>query len=359
MSPSRRWSLVVAAVVLVVGGPFLVRARPVSAPALSAADTLALVRAADHGYAGSVALNGSLQLPVTSHFTDVGELLGSRSSLRVWWRDSDHWRVDKLLPTGETDLVHDGTLTTQWRYEGARVVRSVDPDVRLPRSSDLLPPALAARVVDGIDPATVSPLPARRVAGVAAVGLRIGRPVPRSSIARADLWVDPASGTVLRVDLYADGETNPSFTTRFTDYTARTPARSTTRFMPPPGAHVSFDDVLDIADAANQYAPFYPPDAVAGFRRAPTPQGAVGVYGTGLTRIIVIPLRGRDARVLEDQLRRSPGVEDTDLGLSLYAGPLGVLVTDAGEGSWLVAGTVTRETLMAAVNDLVSKLRLR
>jgi hypothetical protein len=359
MTPSRRWSLVAVAVALVVGGPLLARARPVDAPDLSAAQTLALVRAADHGFAGTVQLNGSLDLPVTSHFTDVGALLGGHTTLRVWWRDPDHWRVDKLLPTGETDLVHTGALTTQWRYEGARVVRSVDPDVRLPRTADLLPPALAVRALDGVDPDTVSRLPARRVAGTATVGLRIGRSSPQSSIARVDLWADPGTGTVLRLDVYAEGDRDASFSTWFSDYSASTPDRAATSFTPPVGADVSFDEVLDIADAANQYAPFEPPDAVAGLSRSPTPQGAVGVYGSGLTRILVVPLRGRDAGTLEDQLRRSPGVVETDLGMSLYAGPLGVLVADEGEGSWLVVGAVTQDTLVTAARDLVTGARFR
>jgi len=108
MTPSRRWWLVAIAVALVVGGPLVVRARQVGARDVTPTTLLALVRAADDGYSGTIELTGSLQLPVTSRFTDVGDLLGGHTTLRVWWRDRSDWRVDKLLTTGETDLLHHG-----------------------------------------------------------------------------------------------------------------------------------------------------------------------------------------------------------------------------------------------------------
>ena len=348
------------AVALVVGGPLIVRARPVDAPDLAAGELLSLVRsAADDGYSGTIELNGSLQLPVASRFTDIGDLFGGHTTLRVWWRDRDDWRVDKQLPAGETDLLHHGRWTTQWSYERRQFVRSVDPEVRLPRTEDLLPPTLARRVLEDVEEADVSALPPRRVAGTAAPGLRVGRIDPRSSVGRVDLWADPASGTVLRIDVYAVGDDSASFSAKFTDYSGRTPAGSTTEFRPPHDADVTIDDVLDIADAANQYAPFSPPGTAAGLPRARRPQGAVGVYGSGLTRILVIPLRHRDWHTLRDQIRVSPGAAETEVGVALQAGPLGVLVANAGERSWLVTGTVTQDTLVDAALDVSAGGRFR
>ena len=51
-------------------------------------------------------------------------------------------------------------------------------------------------------------------------------------------------------------------------------------FDPPAGVDVDFDDVLDIADAANQYAPVRPPDTVAGLAEG----GVVGPRGRRLRR---------------------------------------------------------------------------
>lgn len=360
MTRSSRWWLAAVAVALVTAAPLVARAVPVQAPDRDAASLVAQVRAAaHHPYSGQVEMNGNLDLPVTSRFTDIGTLLGERTTLRAWWRGPDAWRVDKLLVTGETDLLHSGGLTTEWSYEANRAVRSVDPDVRLPRTADLLPPALAARVLDGADDRTATRIGARRVAGVSAPGVRIRPADPRSSVDHVDLWEDPASGVVLRVDAYASGDTAPSFSTAFTTFSAAIPDEARTRFVLPAGAKVSFDEVLDIADAANQYAPFDPPDRLAGLVRAATPSGAVGVYGSGLTRLLVIPLRHRDAQTLDDQLRRSAGVVESDVGLQLQAGPLGVLVADRGDFSWLVAGPLTPDTLVTAARDLQAGATLR
>jgi hypothetical protein len=360
MTPTRRWWLVAAAVALVIGTPLLARARPVDAPDLGAARLLALVRsAADHPYSGRVDMVGNLDLPVTSRFTDVGALLGERTTLRVWWRGRDGWRVDKLLVSGETDLVHDAHSTVEWSYEDAEAIRSVDPEVRLPRSADLLPPELAARAVQDADPGSVTGIADRRVAGIAAPGIRIAPADRRSSIDHVDLWVDPASGVVLRLDAYAAHDRAPSFSTWFTSFSSRTPGADRTRFVPPVGARTRFDDILDIADAANQYAPLEPPQTVAGLSRAPTPQGAVGVYGSGLTRVLVIPLRRPDARALREQFRKSAGATETEAGIVLQAGPLGLLVTDNRASSWLVSGLVTRPTLVEAADDLADGAVLR
>ena len=349
-----------AVVALVIGVPLAARTRPVTAPDPTAAALLGAVRSAtQHPYAGRVTMVGNLDLPVTSRFTDVGSLLGERTTARAWWRDPGHWRVDSLLVAGETDLVHDGGLTTQWSYEDARAVRSADPDVRLPRSADLLPPALAARVVQDAARESVSRISARRVAGVGAPGLRVVPADERSSIDHVDLWVDPSTGVVLRVEVYAPGDAAPSFSTAFDSFSAGAPDRALTRFRPPAGVEVSFDDVLDIADAANQYAPLEPPSVVAGLTRARTPRGGVGVYGSGLTRLMVIPLRHGDAHALRDQLRRSAGATEAGVGVTLHAGPLGVLVTGDRRGSWLVAGLVTEQTLLDAVADLDAGAVLR
>ncbi len=63
--------------------------------------------------------------------------------------------------------------------------------------------------------------------------------------------------------------------------------------------------MLDIADAANQFAPVLPPVSVAGLPRTGGARQAVGLYGTGLTQVMALPLQSRDAGYLADQLRTS------------------------------------------------------
>ncbi|HET6153549.1 MAG TPA: hypothetical protein VFE15_11360 [Marmoricola sp.] len=338
----------------------IARSAPVHPPHLATSTILDRIKASgSHGYSGTVDLAGNVKLPVASRFTDIGPLLGGRTTLRVWWRDRSEWRVDKLLIAGETDLFHEGTRTTQWEYEAAKATVSEDPAIRLPRSEDLIPPVLAARLLKDAGADEVRRLAPRRVAGVSAVGVEVRPRSSKSSIGRLDLWADPETGIVLRADLYAVGSTQPAFSTAFTSFTSKTPSSTVTRFAAPTSVPVRFESVLDIADAANQYAPVIPPKTVAGLRRTGSAAGAVGVYGTGLVQVLVVPLRGRDADTLREQLDKIPGVRQTPDGPTLMAGPLGVLVSGGHEQPWLIVGSVSRATLAAVARDLRSGARYR
>lgn len=354
MTTFSRWGLVALGVVLALGIPIGLRALPVKDSDVSAADLLAsITAAADHPYSGYVETLGTLQLPVADRFTDVGALFGESTRLRVWWRDAEAWRVDRLLASGETDLVHDGARTTEYDYQDADATTSIDPAIRLPRTADLLPPALVGRLLEDVAADQATRLPAERVAGVSAPGLRLEPGSGRSSIDHVNLWADPASGVPLRVEVYAVGASEPGFTSEFVEFSADRPAREKVTFVPTGGTDQSFDDVLDIADAANQYAPLLPPNTVAGLSKTSASDGAVGVYGRGLTQLIAIPLRGREAEPLRAQVRRTPGVVVSDLGALVSVGPLGIMITGVGsDGGWLVTGSVTARTLSDAALDL-------
>jgi hypothetical protein len=348
---------VAAGTAALVASPIAVRAWPAQDSDLSAAELLSLVHSgADHPFSGYVETQGTLQLPVTDRFTDMGELFGGSTRLRVWWRSEQEWRVDKLLATGETDLVHNAQGTTRWRYEQHDASLSHDPAVRLPRTADLVPPQVAHLLLADAQASDVRRVPAARVAGVSAPGLRMSPSSRQSSIDHVDAWVDPATGLVLRVVVVGKGADAPAFTSAFEDYSPTTPAEERTEFVPPRGADFEFDEVLDIADAANQYAPVIPPDTVAGLTKAPAADGAaraVGIYGSGVTRLLAIPVRDREADPLRRQLQVTPGMREVEQGILVTVGPLGVLLSgEKGQGGWLVAGTVTARTLARAVDDL-------
>ena len=354
MNPAHRWAAVAAGTALLVVGPVAIQAWPAQDRDVSATELLALVDAgADHPYSGYVESQGTLQLPVADRFTDVGDLFGSSTRMRVWWRAPNAWRVDKLLATGEQDLVHNAQGTTRWRYEQNDATLSRDPDIRLPRTADLVPPEVADLLLDDVDESEVRRLPAVRVAGVDALGLRLRPDAPQTSIDHVDLWADPDTGVVLRVVVFGKGRATPAFTSAFEEYSSATPPVERTRFAVPRGADFEFDAVLDIADAANQYAPVLPPDTVAGLAKAPQADRAVGIYGSGVTRLLTIPVRDREADPLREQLRLTPGVRTVPQGTLVTIGPLGVLMTgDDTHGGWLIAGTVTADTLIRAAEDL-------
>ncbi len=361
MRPIHRWTLVALAVALVVLVPIAVRALPVPDRSIGATDLLARIQAGEGaGYSGTVEVRGRLGLPVSDHFTDIADLLGSETRMRVWWRNPDQWRVDKLLPTGEIDLFHHGRATIRWDYERAEAQSGIEPRIRLPRDADLLPPALALLALTDVDPADLTRLPPRRIAGHDALGLQLRPSDPRTSIDHVDLWADPDTGLVLALDAYGDAS-QPALSTTFTSVDLSRPAPRATTFHAAHGLRQTVDDVLDIADAANQYAPVLPPDSVAGLRRSASAQGAVGVYGSGLTQIMALPLQSRDAGYLADQLRTSGG-RDVDGRLLLRVGPLGVALTFSHsplDVAWVVAGTVTDDTLVRASRDLDHGTRYR
>src|SRR5206468_11992202 len=86
--------------------------------------------------------------------------------------------------------------------------------------------------------------------------------------------------------------------------------------------------------------------------------GAVGVYGSGLTELIAIPLRDREADPLRRQLAALPGVVQGRGTTAVQVGILGVLLTGRdGDGGWLLAGTLTLAALDRAAADVVQGFR--
>jgi hypothetical protein len=351
----RRWCVVTVGISVLAAVLVAPRLLPAADIDVSAGRLLEQVDASyAEGWSGYVETDGTLQLPDAGRFNDLAALFGTQVRLRAWWRDPDHWRVDRLLAAGETDLVHADGLTTEWDYERARATVSRDPDIRLPGSSDLVPPELAHRLLRGVATEDVSRLPARRIAGTDAPGLRVTPGSDLSSIDHLDLWADPDSGVPLRVELYASSD-RPAFVSTFRDFSAERPPQAALAFTATPSTAVRYEDVLDIADAANQYAPFVPPGSAAGLAKSAASDGAVGVYGRGLTQVIAIPLRDREADALRAQLDVTPGAEHLTDRTLVMLGPLGIVLTGGeGDGGWLLAGTLSRDALLRAGQDVSS-----
>lgn len=349
----------------VVAAPYVGRAVPVPDADLSPAQVVAAVESsAAVEHSGYVESDGAIQVPQADTFEGIATLLGERNRVRVYWRGADDWRVDRVRATGETDIFHRPEGTLRWVYESGNATVTRAAPVRLPDTSDVLPGQLARRVLDGATASELSALAPRRVAGLEAVGVRLRPSDAQASIDRADVWADPDTGLPLRVDVYAAGETRPSLSSRYADVDLTAPAASTTSFDPPPGTDVRFDETIDVADASNTFAPYRAPDELAGLQaregRPELPTRAVGVYGRGPTVLLFIPLRGRAAEPLREQLARTPGVRETASGTGVDLGPLSILVTpERRRGSgFLLAGTVTPQTLDRAAAE-VADLRAR
>jgi hypothetical protein len=349
-----RWAVVAAATALLLLLPSVVAALPAATTTLSAAELLQRVRASgDVGWSGYGESRGSLVLPHVHDLEDLDALLGETTRARAWWRGPDSWRVDALSLAGEVDTVRDASGTWTWESADERAVRVLgDVDVRLPTAADLLAPTLGRRLAGAPD-VVASRLPARRVAGRAADGLRL---VPRSadgtSVESVEMWVEPVSGLPLRVEVQADGEDVPSLVSLLLDLELERPAASRTSFVPPPDAQSTVVDAPDLAALSDRYAPYRLPDELAGLMRSDVGGGAtggVGVYGQGLQAVAVVPLPRDLARRAIRRIDR-----DGDGRTAMVETPLlsAVVARDGRGRAYLLAGTVPLERLTAVLAAL-------
>ena len=350
-----RWLVVLLAAAALVVTPLALGARPAVASDVAAPELAHRVqRSGAAAWSGYVESTGTLQVPDSDSFANLAQLLGEDNDLRVWWRGADDWRVDRIRSTGETDLFRRGGASIRWVFESETATVAPVSTIRLPDASDLLPPTLGRSLLQGVRPEELVRLPARRVAGVDAPGLRLTPDQPAASVDHVDLWADPESGLALRVDLYGPGDVRPLLSTTLRTLDLGLPPESTTLFVPPDDVTVNYDDSVDVAASANAFAPFDLPATLAGLpSRDGTDPGAVGIYGRGPTTVLALPLRGQVARPLRERLRASATATDSALGTLAPLGPVSLLVTrDRGRGALLLAGTVTPETLERAARQL-------
>lgn len=362
----RRWSVVAAGTAALVAAPALWLARPVTAPEPGPLTLIGAARAsASVPFEGFAETRGSLGLPDLPRLGSVAELLGGTTRERVWWRSPRAWRVDTVTGTGETGTYAVGGLLHTWDYE-ARVSRRVvtTPPVRLPRADDLLPPQATRRLLAGMgSDADVRRLPSRRVAGHATAGVRL---VPRqsdSTIARADLWVEPRTGLPLALDLYARGDSRPALTSHFLDLRLHVPDPEILHPRNVARALEIAVPVTDFASALDTFVRLDLPDRLGNFSRSDdvVSLGGSATYGTGFARFIVLPLPGRlGIQALEAAAGGGGSELDVDPSLAvLVQTPLLTVVVAHAEvpgrdPSYLLVGTVTAEAAQRALTDLLA-----
>lgn len=350
--------MVVGALALVmITAPAVGRAWPTSDSDLSVAALRDRIdRSVSAGWTGEVRTQGTLQIPDTDSFGGIARLLGEESTLRVWWRDPLRWRVDRIRSTGETDLLLDGGRLVSWNFESRTATVSPYSTVRLPDDADLLPSRLVARLLSGASVRELERLPARRIAGHRAPGLRLTPAGDRSTIRRVDLWADSESGLPLRVEVFGADDRGPVVISRVVRLDQSTSGAKLVVPALAPQVKVRFRDALDVAAGANAFAPYELPTSLAGLDRRgdPSSLGAVGVYGRGPTALVAIPLRRGLAGRVRDQISTSANARQTSAGTALEVGPLTILLTRGGRDrpSFVLGGTVTPETLQDAAAEL-------
>jgi hypothetical protein len=350
-----RWLVLLGAVALLAALPALVAALPVSAPPLGAARLLAKVRgsaaAPYQGYAESRASLGLPDLPVVG---DQTALLGTTTRIRAWVASPTLWRVDALTPIGERDLYHDETGTVEWDSGSTRVERTVgDAVVRFARAQDLLPPELGRRLVAGATPGEVRSLPARRVAGVDAAGLRVTPRSTTTTVGRVDLWADPSTGLPVRVELTARGAATPIIVTTFLDLRQQPPAEATVRLTVPPDARVDFEEAPDLARAVDRFSPFVLPDPLGGSLRRTRVASAASTYGSGYDLVAALAFPARIGRRTREFLAAVPSKDGPWGTASEITTPLlNAMVFERDGAVFALSGTVGFPALEAMATQL-------
>jgi hypothetical protein len=363
----RRWLVVAALVAALCAIPVVIAALPVARSSLNVQELRTRILASARApYQGLVETRGSLGLPDLPGLSDVTDLLGSTTRMRVWYDSSRRWRVDMITETGERDFYQTREGMSIWDYERNLLTRVLgEPPVRLPQGSDLTPPELARRLLRVATPRDrVSELSARRVAGVAAAGLRITPGDAATTVGHVDIWADPATGLPVELRMTAKGSDLDVLSARFLDLRQRRPAGSVLAVAP---AVLTPSIRLSAPDLVSRLAGFalYPlPERLAGRPALPLPYGhrTVRAYGGGFSSFAVLPLPGRFGRRVM-RATQDAGAAEVQLKSAQAQGlvirtPLltALIVTDfLRDRTVVLAGPARENLLVTAANELLSE----
>ena len=359
-----RWVVVVAGVAVLCCLPVLASAIPATVPALTARQLESRILGSQRlSFAGYAESDATFGLPPLPAFSAVTPLLDGVTRMRVWQASPDHWRVDTLSDAGENDTYQVGDDTFVWDSGEQLLTGIYGPEaIRLPRTADLAPQALAVRLISWAGPdAKLSVLPPRRVAGQSAAGLSVSPASPRSTIARADIWAAPGTGLPLLVQVFGHGSAQPALQTQFLQAGPWTPAAGVLTPQLGPGTGfttttpAAFAGVLHNLDTAPM------PARLAGLPREHSPVPQIGIYGSGLTAFAVLTFSpGTGGQLLADALNAGATQLSFAGGIGAVASaPLINLVLVQPYGwpeTFLLVGLVSKDTLEQAAASLAAEL---
>jgi hypothetical protein len=351
-----RWIVVASGVAVLIAIPAVVGALPVSVNAPAPAVLLQrVVRSTAVPYQGYALSEANLGLPDIAQAGDASDLLNNTSRMRAWVDGTDRWRVDQVSTVGEKDTYADQGGVWMWDSGHHKTTRvEGQPGARLVRPTDLLPPELGRLLAAAATSDEVRAVAPRRVANVAAAGIRITPHADTTTIAAVDLWVDPRSGLPLEVAVYAKGSSRAVLRSRFLDVSQSRPSPSLVTFQPPAGA-IQYDDWddVDVAARVDQRSPILLPNVLGSLARRGAGPAAVSTYGAGFSVVAVAGVPGRLGFQFEQQLARLPTIE-TPVGQGrLVPTPLlnGVVVSRGG-ALYAIIGAVPPGRLASLAGSL-------
>jgi hypothetical protein len=288
-----RWAVVVCGVAALVSVPVVSARWPVDDPHISLAVLQQrIATSATQPFSGLFESRGGLRLPDLGRFDDEIAPFKSTSRVRVWYAAPDRWRADELLIGAERGTYREPGGLWTWDSGTRRIVhsaRGAEEPLRIPRLMDLSPAELGRRLLHDATGETISARSAVRVAGRVAAGLRITPTSKSATIKWADIWADPDTGVVLRVEINT-GEKAAALESEFVDFHGGEPDAGVISF----DADEATQEWVPIRDAPTQDivetlsgASFLPlPGELAGLPRRSS-SGAIATYGTGLSVVTV------------------------------------------------------------------------
>lgn len=350
-----RAAVIAGGVALLAAVPALLAAVPVRESGIGAATLLQRVLdSGDVSFSGLAVSRAGLKLPDVRGAGRLAALFGESTRMRVWYESPLEWRVDELTPVGERDVYRDAAGTVFWDSGGRLATRILgEGGVRFARPADLLPSELGRRLATAASVGEVARLPAERIAGVTAAGLSVSPDDAQTTLARADLWADPQTGLVLRVDLTARGFDDPIISSSFLELEQRRPPAELTHFDIPSDAEFQIAEAPDFARAVDRFSPFVLPDSVAGSSRRSRPARAAGTYGEGFELVAVLALPQRFFP--EDRLEALPEIPGPWSSGRLAQSPLLNALTAVDEGreiAYVLGGTVEPARLIEVASSL-------
>lgn len=360
----RRWAVVAGVVVLLCALPTIDSALPVSVPRLAPARLRAHIMAsAGTPYAGYAESDASFGLPPLEGLGGVTSLVDGVTRMRVWQATPNDWRVDVLSDVGENDTYQTPHGSYVWSSQNELLTQVVGKyPIRLPRPADFVPPALALRLLrEASGQARLTGLPARRVAGISAVGLRLIPADPASTIAQVDIWAEPGSWIPVQVEIFGHGSSQPAIESQFLQVSSWQPNQATLTPQRGPGTTYTKTDATDLSGALSDLGPVILPSSLAGRGRAASPLGfsQVGVYGHGLATFVVLEIGGSAGLGLISGARTDGG---TPLKGAKWSGVVissriitaVLLHPHRASGTFVLAGFVNRQLLERAAGDLAA-----
>jgi outer membrane lipoprotein-sorting protein len=205
---------------------------------------------------GTVVETASLglpQLPTTdTNPTSLTSLLTGNHTVKVYYQDASHYRLQIPQPSAETDIIGDGSKVWLWESASNSVTEFVAPAGKgklvqpAPAVSQmpLTPQQAANQIMNAVGKTTlVSMQDNVMVAGESAYQLVLAPKDSNSLVGKVVIAVDSHYGIPLRVQLYAKGASSPAFQVGYTALQFITPAPSNFSFTPPHGASVSVQNL--------------------------------------------------------------------------------------------------------------------